>query len=149
MSEKEKLFHHILVPIDGSQSSVVAGRFAIRLAAAQRARITFIYVVDANVAKELMSASGRVANQVNRELEFSGQRYLDYISQLAENADLNTEQAILHGVPYVEIADFAKRQDVDLIVIARVGFNGPRRILIGSVTERVIEHAPCPVLVMK
>jgi nucleotide-binding universal stress UspA family protein len=38
---------------------------------------------------------------------------------------------------------------VDLIVIGQVGSRGPRRILIGSVTERVIEHAPCPVLVVK
>lgn len=149
MSEIESMFHHILVPIDGSQSSVAAGRFAVRLAAAQQAQITFIYVVDANVVKELVNASGRMAVQVNHELELSGQRYLDYIAHLAEDADLGADQTILRGVPYAEITDFAQQQDVDLIVIARVGHHGPRRILIGSVTERVIEYAPCPVLVMK
>jgi nucleotide-binding universal stress UspA family protein len=52
-------------------------------------------------------------------------------------------------VPFSEITNLAREQGVGLIVIGQMAGRGPRRILIGSVTERVIEHAPCPVLVVK
>jgi nucleotide-binding universal stress UspA family protein len=149
MTETQTLFHHILVPTDGSQLSMTAGRLAVRLTALHKARITFVYVVDDTVAEGVAGASGREAKLVQSELELSGQHYLDYLSRLASEADLTPNQVIRHGVPYKEIAALAREQGVDLIVIGQVGSRGPRRILIGSVTERVIEHAPCPVLVVK
>ena len=149
MRERQAFFHHILAPINGSQSSVTAGRLAVQLTALHKARITFVYVVDDTVVEELAGVSGRVAKRVQSELELSGQRFLDYLSCLASEADLTSSQVIRHGVPYREITNLAREQGVDLIVIGQVGSRGPRRILIGSVTERVIEHAPCPVLVVK
>ena len=142
-------FHHILAPINGSQSSVTAGRLAVQLTALHKAHITFVYVVDDAVVAEMAGVSGRVAKRVQSELELSGQRSLDYLSRLASEADLTSSQVIRHGVPYREITNLAREQGVDLIVVGQVGSRGPRRILIGSVTERVIEHAPCPVLVVK
>ena len=142
-------FHHILAPINGSQSSVTAGRLAVQLTALHKAHITFVYVVDDAVVEELAAMSGRVAKQVQSELELSGQRSLDYLSRLASEADLTSGQVIRHGVPYREITNLAREQGVDLIVVGQVGSRGPRRILIGNVTERIIEHAPCSVLVVK
>ncbi len=147
--DERTLFRHILVPTDGSQSSVAAARLGVRLAVLHRARITFVYVVDDTVVEDLAGASGRVAQQVQSELEATGQRYLDYLSRLAADAGLTSNQVIRHGMPYSEIADLAQEEGADLIVIGQVGRHGPRRVLIGSVTERVIERAPCPVLVVK
>jgi nucleotide-binding universal stress UspA family protein len=149
MAEIQALFHHILAPTDGSQSSVTAGRLAVQLTVLHKARITFIYVVDDTVVEELASVSGRVAKRVQSEVELSGQRSLDYLSRLASEADLTSSQVICHGVPYREITNLAREQGVDLIVVGQVGSRGPRRILIGSVTERIIEHSPCAVLVVK
>ena len=59
------------------------------------------------------------------------------------------QQIVRHGVPYSDISDLAEEQAADLIVIGQVGGHGPRRLMMGSVTERVIELAPCPVLVVK
>ncbi len=56
---------------------------------------------------------------------------------------------VREGEPYQEIVALADEIGVDLIVMGHVGRRGPRRILIGSVTERVIEFAHCPVLVVK
>jgi nucleotide-binding universal stress UspA family protein len=142
-------FHHILAPINGSQSSVTAGRLAVQLTALHKAHITFVYVVDDAVVAEMAGVSGRVAKRVQSELELSGQRSLDYLSRLASEADLTSSQVIRHGVPYREITNLAREQGVDLIVVGQVGSRGPRRILIGSVTERIIEHSPCAVLVVK
>jgi nucleotide-binding universal stress UspA family protein len=149
MAETVAIFQHIMVPTDGSEPSIAAGRLGIRLAAAHRSQITFVYVVDAAVVEQMMTVSGGTAQQVARELERNGQRYLDYLSRLAAEDGLETSQVIRHGVPYSEIEALAREARIDLIVMGQVGHRGARRILIGSVTERVIEHAPCPVLVVK
>jgi len=122
---------------------------AVQLALVHRARITFVYVVDTSIVEEMASASGHPAQQVQRQLELTGQRYLDYLSRMATSAGLVADQVVRHGTPYSEIERLAREQGVDLIVIGEVGRRGPRRILIGSVTERVIEYSPCPVLVVK
>jgi nucleotide-binding universal stress UspA family protein len=147
--ERQAMFRHILVPTDGSRPSITAGRLAVRLAASLGAQITFVYVVDTAVVDELAETSGKLAQQVRQELERTGQRYLDHLSRLAADAGLQVSRLIQHGTPYGEIDSLAREQDIDLIVIGQVGHRGPRRILIGSVTERVIEYAPCPVLVVK
>jgi nucleotide-binding universal stress UspA family protein len=149
MTEHQMVFRHILVPTDGSQPSVAAGRLAVQLAASLGAQITFVYVVDTAVVDELTETSGKLVQQVRQELERTGQRYLDHLSRLAVNAGLQVNRLIRHGTPYGEIENLAQEQGIDLIVIGQVGHRGPRRILIGSVTERVIEYAPCPVLVAK
>jgi len=149
MTETSAIFHRIMVPADGSQPSMAAGRLAIQLATIHRARITFVYVVDTSVVEQLTDTSGKVARQVRQELELTGQRYLNYLSRLATNAGLVVDHVIRYGAPYSEIESLARERDVDLIVIGQVGHRGLRRILIGSVTERVIEYAPCPVLVVK
>jgi nucleotide-binding universal stress UspA family protein len=56
---------------------------------------------------------------------------------------------ILHGPPHVQIVQFAREQDVDLIVIATHGRSGLKHVIIGSVAEKVVQMAPCPVLSMK
>ena len=149
MMERRAIFGHILVPTDGSQPSIAAGQLAIQLAASLGAQITFVYVVDTAVVDELTETSGKLVQQVRQELERTGQRYLDHLSRLAVNAGLQVNRLIRRGTAYGEIESLAREQGVDLIVIGQVGHRGPRRILIGSVTERVIEYAPCPVLVVK
>lgn len=149
MEAQPAIFGHILVPTDGSKPSLAAGRLAVRLAALQSAKLTFVYVVDTAVVDELTEGSGKLVEQVRHELELTGERYLDYLARLAAKEGLACRRIVRHGTPYGEIEDLAREQDVDLIVIGQVGHRGPRRILIGSVTERVIEYAPCPVLVVK
>ena len=149
MAQNPNLFHHILVPTDGSEPSIAAGKLAVQLAACQEAVLTFVYVVDDRVADGLAGAPGQEAGQIQGNLEQSARRYLDYLSRLAAGAGLIANQTIRKGEPYREITALAREQQVDLIVIGQVGSRGLRRILIGSVTERVIEHSLCPVLVVK
>jgi nucleotide-binding universal stress UspA family protein len=149
MAHNPSLFHHILVPTDGSEPSIKAGMLAVRLATCHGARLTFVYIVDDTVAGGLADASGQELRQVQGSLEQGGQRYLNYLSRLAAEAQLQSSQSIRKGEPYEEITALAREQKVDLIVIGQVGRRGLRRVLIGSITERVIEHAPCPVLVVK
>jgi len=107
-----------------------------------------VAVVDDAVAETLARSSGRPLAQVQDYLEVSGRRALTCLSHLASEAGLASDQVMRHGIPYREIVDLAQAQAMDLIVRGRVGSRGLRRILIGRVPERVIEFAPCPVLVV-
>jgi nucleotide-binding universal stress UspA family protein len=149
MEEIKALFKHILAPTDGSQPAMQAGKLAVRLAALHKSALTFVYVVDDSIAAEMAGTSGKDAKQIQAELELSGQRSLDYMCRLATEAGLSTEQILRIGDPCDEITKLAQDQNVDLIVIGQVGSRGLRRVLIGCVTERVIEYAHCPVLVVK
>ncbi len=149
MAEPRTLFQHILVPTDGSQPAMQAGRLAVQMAAFHKSRLTFVYVVDETVASELASASRKDKQQALGELESTGQRSLDYLCRIAGEAGLAADQVVRRGEPCDEITNLAREEAVDLIVIGQVGSRGLRRVLIGCVTERVIENAPCPVLVAK
>lgn len=146
--EERSLFKHVLVPTDGSENSVHAGRLAIQMAALHRSQMTLVYVVDSATVAEIAAATAKTSQAIRRELDIQGRRYLDYLIRLAGASNVQAEQVLRQGVPYREIADLARERDVDLIVIGRVGCRGPRCALIGSVAERVIEYAHCPVLVV-
>jgi nucleotide-binding universal stress UspA family protein len=142
-------FTSILVPTDGSEYSVAAGRLAIDMAAFYDACLTFVYVVDEAMTEELACASQKTCQEVRRELVENGQRYLDYLAKLAQRRGLAAQKVLREGTPHIEIVNEARRQAADLIVMGQVGRRGPRRILIGSVAERVLEYAACPVLITK
>jgi nucleotide-binding universal stress UspA family protein len=146
--EERGLFAHVLVPTDGSENSIHAGRLAVRMASTYHSQLTLLYVVDSAIVDELAGATSKSAEMIRQELEAKGRSYLDYIVRLARNNDVQCDQAIRYGIPYREIADLARERRVDLIVIGRVGCRGPRCALIGSVAERVIEYADCSVLVV-
>jgi nucleotide-binding universal stress UspA family protein len=146
----EPVFHHILVPTDGSEHSVHAAQLAFRLAQLHRARVTLLYVVDEQVVEELDRLSAHDHSIDGREdLHAQGLQYLAFLENLARNCGLEVNVEVREGEPYEEIVALAGAAAVELIVIGHVGRRGPRRVLIGSVTERVMEFAACPVLVVK
>ena len=145
----DPLFQQMLVPIDGSESSVEAAQLAFRVAHALCARVTLLYVVDTVVMREVMRFANHQPADVHEEFRKSGREYLRHLEELAHQANLAVRREIREGEPHEEIVALADELGADLIVMGHVGRRGPRRILIGSVTERVIEQAHCPVLVVK
>jgi len=146
--EQKSPFTHILVPTDGSENSVHAGRLAIQMAVLHHTQMTLMYVVDSATVDEIAGATAKTSAAIRRELEIQGRRYLDYLVRLAGFSNVQADQMIREGTPYREIADLAREHRVDLIVMGRVGCRGARCALVGSVAERVIEYAHCPVLVV-
>ena len=138
---------NILIPIDGSDYSIHAAQLAISLAKVLGAAIHSIYIIDTIILDEISKAEEK--NIIEKEFMEDGERYLKYITKLAEQNSVRVDSIILKGQPYDQIINFARAQEVNLIVMGTKGRRGTERILIGSVAERVIEYAPCPVLVVK
>lgn len=137
----------ILVPTDGSDYSIRAAEYAVGIAKAQGAQLMLVFVVDELVADQFSSATER--GTVEAELKDDGQRFIHYVEALAQKEGVKTSSLLLKGRPFEQIVNTAKSFNVDLVVMGTYGRRGAERILIGSVAERVIEYAPCPVLVVK
>lgn len=137
----------IMIATDGSDYSIRAAELGISLSKLLKAEITIIYVIDTVVLDQISKAGER--EDIENELKRDGERYLKYIRNLAEKEDLKTNTMLLKGRPFEEIVRLAKSISTDLIVIGTYGRRGADRISHGSVAERVIEYAPCPVLVVR
>jgi len=146
----EPLFQHILVPIDGSEASLQAVEMALRVRALCPAcKMTLLYVIDKLVLAELVRFSKRSEREVAAELEDQARRYLDLARKQAEQQDVAAECQTRRGDPFEEIISAANNLRTDLIIMGHTGRRGTARVLIGSVTQRVLDYAPCPVLVMR
>lgn len=146
----EPLFRHILVPIDGSEPSLEAVHMALRvIALCPACKMSLLYVVDKLVLNELVRFSSHGEKEVEAELEEQGRRYLDLARKEAERQNVAAQGRTRKGDPFEEIIAEANDSHADLIIMGHTGRRGTTRVLIGSVTERVLDYAPCPVLVMK
>lgn len=137
----------ILIPIDGSEHSVRAAEYGIGIAKLHEAQITAVYVLDEVVIEKFSKMPDR--EHVELDLRTDGLHYLKYVVGLAEKAGVPATSLVVKGRPFEQIVHLANGLNVDLIVMGTYGRRGADRILIGSVAERVIEYAHCPVLVIK
>lgn len=112
-------------------------------------KMTVLYVIDKLVLNELARFSKHSQKEVDAELEEQGRRYLDLARKDAEHQSVPVVCQTRRGNPFEEVIAAANDLSADLIVMGHTGRRGTSRVLIGSVTERVLDYAPCPVLVMK
>jgi len=140
----------LLVPTDFSEDSEQAARYAVELAKRFQAEIHCIHVVD--IPADLLSTSdyymtGPSKQFIDQIREESKKNLEAFAEKNLEGVGVRT--AFLEGSPFVEIIRYAHNQEIDLVVIATHGRTGLRHVLFGSVAEKVVRKAPCPVLVVK
>jgi universal stress protein A len=136
----------ILVPIDFSETSKAALRYAVTLAQDYGADISLIHVVEPeayNLLSEIEMASGKLT------FAESATARLTKLAREEVPSSMTVNSKVKIGVPYDEIASAAKILNADMIVIATHGYTGFRHAILGSTAERVVQHAPCPVLVVR
>lgn len=146
---------HILVPLEISENVDTAIDYAINLASKIRSKLTVLYVFRLDIYTYEVPASTLVlddlikssSEELTKRVEELKQKHTELIEGL-NDVEINNE--VIQAInPAVAIADYASKTDVDLIVINTHGRMGIRRLIIGSVTEKVIQEAPCAVLAMK
>jgi nucleotide-binding universal stress UspA family protein len=147
------VYHHLLVPSDGTQLSLRALDQALALAKALGSQVTLLHVqpplpvplvgmgdmLDPATVDSLSQTAEKESARILQQGQAAGQ---------AAGVALRTE-VVKQDLPYRAIVEAAKRHGCDLIVMASHGRKGLSGLLIGSETQRVLLHAPIPVLVVR
>jgi universal stress protein A len=138
----------ILVPIDFSPPSAKALDYAVAVARLFKAKLTLLHVVEPIATPAFVALSLPVME--NDKLMEAAKGQLERTLKSAEvSRGLMAKLLVRCGRSFHEIADAARTLKVDLIIISTHGFTGWKHALVGSTTERVVRHAPCPVLVVR
>lgn len=138
----------ILVPTDFSKASVKALTYAASLCEQFGATMTLLYVIEPLGAADSMYAFPLTLGE--DEMRATAKSKLEKFARKNGLKQSVVEKALVRtGRAYHEICEAATTLKADLIVISTHGYSGINRALLGSVTERVVRHAPCPVLVVR
>lgn len=138
----------ILVPYDFSQHSEHALDWAIGLAEKWQARLALIHVI--HILPPVVDIAGDVYEHVEQAQLAAAQKHLEAVgTKKTHGTPVILGSHVRRGVPFQAICDEAAAHKADLIVMGSHGRTGLSHVFIGSVAERVIRHAPCPVLVTK
>ncbi len=145
------LYKKILVPVDGSETSLLGLRHAILLAKDVGAALRLIHVVH-----DYLVADGRHGlakwSELLKDLREQGRRLLDEAAGIARGQGLEVETECVEtpmGSVGAAITQFATQWPADLIVIGTHGRRGIRRLVMGSDAEYIVRTAPVPVLLVR
>jgi len=139
----------VLVAVDFSDDSRMALDYAGALAGRLGASLSIVHVVEPDLS--VTGAELPLASSKTSDSERLAEAKLD-LSSLGERmlgACRVVETSVRSGIAFFEIAEAAKALSVDFIVIGAHGLAGLNRMLLGSTVEKVVRHAPCPVLVVR
>ena len=147
------IYDSILVPIDFSEHSITTVRYAARLALRFNSSMKLLHVFEIpDYAAVHYKQQFRGATQIKSQIqvaELEAREKLTAFERRLLNRGIKVEAYLRVGIAFDEIVTMAKHFDINLIVIGSHGHTGLLHLLLGSTAERVVEHAPCPVLVVK
>ncbi len=138
-------YSNILIPTDGSDYSFYAASHAAYLAKECGAKVYALSVVNADLAFH----AGIHYAESKAEMEAIGKEAVQKIKALCEENGVVCEAMIVEGTPKEAIVDVADKINADCIVIGSIGMSALERVLIGSVSDGVLRHAKCPVLMVR
>ncbi len=142
-------FSRILVPIDFSDHSRRALKYAIPFARKFSASIDLIYVVEPTVYPADFSFGQVGFPAIEDELRKRGAQELDELIKKDIARQVPARRAVRTGKAFYEILLYAKEEKIDFIIIATHGHSGIEHALFGSTAEKVVRKASCPVLVVR
>lgn len=139
------MYHRILFPTDGSDGAEVALEHAVEHAATYDATLDVLYVIE-----ETLPVLEAGAPDVLDALQKQGETVLEEAKERANEAGVKSvHTSIVGGSPYRQIRQHIEDRGIDLVVMGTHGRRGFDRYLLGSVTEKVVRTANCPVLTVR
>lgn len=136
-------FNNLLLASDGSEFSEGAVRESLKLAKECSAKLTVLTVVEINPEFESYAPGAM------EKIEQDARSYAETVKEKADKEGLSCDILVRKSAnPYEAIVEEAQKASVDVIVMGRRGRTGLKRLLMGSVTARVIGHSPVSVLVV-
>ena len=142
---------NILLPTDLSSTSLSAADYAVELANQYNAKIHLLHVLEKTPPILAIRSLDLSQEKILKSFEDEGRKSLESaVKKIQKNRieELNIESVLKKGIDYEEIIKYSKEYKIDVIVIATHGRTGILRTLLGSVAEKVIRYAKCPVLVI-
>ena len=135
------MYDRILFPTDGSEAATAAFEYALEIAATHDATVYVLNVIDLP-----FDTPSRIRDELAETLEREGTEVVEETAARASEWNVSVVTEIREGVPHEAIVEYAGEEDMDLLVMPTHGRDGIERFLLGSVTERVVNTAPVPVL---
>lgn len=139
------MFKKILFPTDFSEHGNAVADCVIGLKSAGIKEVTILHVID----KRIFSQFPEVSKDVSKSMRASAQTEMSKIETNLKNHGLKVEKRIEMGVPFHQIVNVAKTEDVSMIIMSSHGKSLVEEMLLGSTTENVLRHATVPLLVEK
>lgn len=142
------MIKNILVPIDFSDYSKNALKYAVEFAKTFTAKLYLIYVVEPMIYPADFSMGQIAIPSTDIDIQSRAEEEFKKLTNEIDKS-LQVETIIKTGKPFVEINETALEKDIDLIIIATHGHTGVEHLLFGSTAEKVVRKAPCPVLTLR
>jgi nucleotide-binding universal stress UspA family protein len=137
------------VPLDFSARARKALRYAEAFARQFGSRLHLLHVTEPLAYPTDLGYAPVVSGELETELQEGSRERLVATVEEVRRTGLAVEGCLRVGRPHTEIAAAAWELKADLVVVTTHGFTGLKHVLLGSVAERVVRHAPCPVLVVR
>jgi nucleotide-binding universal stress UspA family protein len=142
--------HRILVPTDFSKFSASALTYAAAFADKFNAELCLLHVVQdlAVFIPDMVTVAPPITPTI-KQLTVAVQAAFDKLIEEHDLKRFRVTREVREGAPFYEIIRYAKEADIDLIVMGTHGHTGLAHVLLGSVSEKVVRKAPCPVLTVR
>jgi len=142
------MFTNIVCPVDFSEYTEGILRYAVSIAKKYDARLHLLHVIPNlnyfTPYESFLTPENLVLIEKNIEKEIEKD-----FEKIVKNIDMPVKKIIKTGVTFVEITDYVKEENIDLVVMGTHGRSGIEHILIGSVAEKILRRSPCPVLTVR
>ena len=138
----------ILCPVDFSEISANAMEYAVFLASHHHAELLLLHVVEYLQEFEQYQILVFTSQELVEKMEQQAHEELNKLTEQIKKT-VKVETVVRQGKPFVEIIKEAKEKDMDLIVMGSHGRTGISHMLMGSVAEKVVRKANCPVLIVR
>ncbi len=140
----------ILCPVDFSENSEHALQYAVAFAQVHQAELVLVHVMDYAAIDVLDYPSAfEFSAQINEKMQEIAEERLSQLTETKKGEYANVSSRLGTGTPFVEIVSLARDEKIDLIVMGTHGRSGLAHVFMGSVAEKVVRKAPCPVLTVK
>jgi len=142
------MFKKIVCPIDFSEFTDEIVKYAVNITKKFNAELHLIHIIPNlnyfTPYESFLTPENLVAIEKNIEKEVEKD-----FEKVTKDIDMPLKKIVKTGVTFVEIIDYIKEEDIDLVVMGTHGRSGIEHILIGSVAEKVVRKSPCPVLTIR
>ena len=138
----------ILVPVDGSENSFRALEQAIFLSTKiQEAQITVVYIIED--LPSLYIYSPKIIEKLHADYKSEYTKILERCKEIAKKNKININTVLLEGDPASKIIGYSEMEKFDIIIIGSRGMGHFKEMILGSISNKVLHHAKCSVMVVR